>query len=122
MTDTPDKPAFLNVSCSLTGRRWVGPTAEEDRLSEAMVQETDLPAPLCRTLVRRDVDARGAADFLTPTLRDLMPDPHQMKDMEKAATRFLRAVKAREKIAIFADYDVDGGSSAALLILSLIHI
>ena len=116
MTETPDKPAFLNVSCSLTGRRWVGPTAEEDRLSEAMVQDTDLPAPLCRMLVRRDVDARGAANFLAPTLRDLMPDPHQMKDMQKAATRFLRAVKAHEKIAIFADYDVDGGSSAALLI------
>lgn len=116
MTQTPDKPAFLNVTTSLNGRRWIGPSAEEDRLSEAMAQATSLPPPLCRTLVRRDVDAQGAADFLAPTLRDLMPDPHHILDMEKAAARFLQAVKTREKIAIFADYDVDGGASAALLI------
>ncbi|NCU20423.1 single-stranded-DNA-specific exonuclease RecJ, partial [Candidatus Falkowbacteria bacterium] len=43
-------------------------------------------------------------------------DPHRLKDMAAAAARFLRAVKAREPIAIFADYDVDGGASAALMI------
>lgn len=116
MTQTPDKPAFLNISASATGRRWVGPSVEEDRLAEAMAQATTLPAPLCRTLVKRGVTAEGAADFLAPTLRDLLPDPHDMRDMEKAAQRFLIAVKSRQKIAIFADYDVDGGSSAALLI------
>jgi len=116
MTQTPDKPAFLNVSTSATGRRWVGPTIEEDRLAEAMAQTTKLPAPLCRTLVKRGVAAEDAAAFLAPTLRDLLPDPHDLRDMEKAAVRFLQAVKSREKIAIFADYDVDGGTSAALLI------
>jgi single-stranded-DNA-specific exonuclease len=49
-------------------------------------------------------------------LRDLLPDPHDLRDMEIAAKRFLEAVSKREKIAIFADYDVDGGGSAALLI------
>ncbi len=116
MNAIQDKPAFLNVATSATGRRWIGPSVEEDRLSEAMAQETALPAPLCRTLVQRGVTAREAAGFLTPKLRDLLPDPHEMRDMEKAAERFLRAVINTEKIAIFADYDVDGGSSAALLI------
>ena len=116
MTQTPNKPAFLNIDSSATGRRWVGPSVEEDRLAEAMAQATALPTPLCRTLVKRGVTADGAAAYLAPTLRDLLPDPHDMRDMEKAAARFLKAVKAREKIAIFADYDVDGGSSAALLI------
>ncbi len=116
MNAIQDKPAFLNVATSATGRRWIGPSVEEDRLSEAMAQETALPAPLCRTLVQRGVTAQEAAGFLTPKLRDLLPDPHQMRDMEKAAERFLRAVTNTEKIAIFADYDVDGGSSAALLI------
>jgi len=116
MNALQDKPAFLNVSASATGRRWVGPSVEEDRLSEAMAQETGLPGPLCRTLVRRGVAATDAAAFLAPTLRDLLPDPHALKDMEKAATRFLRAVAGNQRIAIFADYDVDGGASAALLI------
>ncbi len=81
-----------------------------------MAQATNLPAPLCRILVKRGVAAENAAPFLAPTLRDLLPDPHDLRDMEKAAARFLKAVKARERIAIFADYDVDGGTSAALLI------
>ncbi len=81
-----------------------------------MAQATALPAPLCRILVKRGVAAENAAAFLAPTLRDLLPDPHDLRDMEKAAARFLKAVKARERIAIFADYDVDGGTSAALLI------
>ncbi len=108
--------AFLGVEASATGRRWIGPGAEEDRLAEAMAQATRLPAPLCRTLVRRGVAPDEAARFLEPTLRDLLPDPLGLKDMATAAARFLRAVKARERIAVFADYDVDGGASAALLL------
>ena len=115
MTNTLDH-AFLGVSQSATGRRWVGPSVEEDRLSEAMAQETGLPAPLCRILVRRGVNAQDAASFLAPTLRDLLPDPHDLRDMDVATKRFLAAVSKRERIAIFADYDVDGGTSAALLI------
>lgn len=115
MTQTQDH-AFLGVTHSSTGRRWIGPSVEEDRLSEAMAQATNMPAPLCRTLVKRGVTADGAEAFLTPTLRDLLPDPHDLRDMEIAAKRFLEAVSKREKIAIFADYDVDGGGSAALLI------
>ncbi len=111
--------SYLNVEHSLTGRRWIGPTAEADRLAEAMVQETRLPLPLARVLVARGVAPEQAAGFLEPTLRELLPDPHMLKDMEKAARRFLAAVKGREKIAVFADYDVDGGSSAALLIVWL---
>ncbi|TKD18285.1 single-stranded-DNA-specific exonuclease RecJ [Rhodobacter capsulatus] len=108
--------SFLDVDTSLTGRRWVGPSLEADRLAEAMAQATRLPLPLARVLVARGVTPEEAAGFLEPTLRDLLPDPQRLKDMEKAAARFLRAVKSREKIAIFADYDVDGGASAALLI------
>ena len=81
-----------------------------------MTQETGLPAPLCRVLVRRDVSAQEASAFLTPTLRDLLPDPLVLKDMAQATARFLQAVRAGQRIAIFADYDVDGGTSAALLI------
>ncbi|MGJ8621417.1 MAG: single-stranded-DNA-specific exonuclease RecJ [Yoonia sp.] len=116
MTQPPDTPAFLNVTASATGRLWVGPTAEEDRMAEAMAQDSGLPPALCRLLVRRGVTAQEADGFLAPTLRDLLPDPRSLKDMEAATTRFLQAVADRARIAIFADYDVDGGTSAALLI------
>lgn len=114
--------AFLNVESSLLGRRWVGPSSDEDRLAEAMAQTTRLPLPLCLTLVRRGVAAEDVGGFLAPALRDLLPDPLGLKDMSTAATRFLQAVTRRERIAVFADYDVDGGSSAALLLTWLRQI
>jgi single-stranded-DNA-specific exonuclease len=109
-------PDFLNVSASLSGRRWVGPAAEADRLAQAMGQATGLPDPLCRTLTRLGIGSDAAAAYLAPALRDLLPDPHALKDMQTAAARFLAALKRRERIAVFADYDVDGGASAALLL------
>ena len=108
--------AFLGVDASLTGRRWIGPGAEADRLAEAMAQETGLPLPLSRLLVARGVGAGEARRFLDPQLRDLLPDPRSLKDMERAAARFLAAVANGQRIAVFADYDVDGGASAALLL------
>ncbi|MGH1329805.1 MAG: single-stranded-DNA-specific exonuclease RecJ [Paracoccaceae bacterium] len=108
--------AFLGVEASLTGRRWIGPSSDEDRFAEAMAQETSLPLPICRTLVARGVAAQEAQAYLEPALRDLLPDPMVLRDMEPAAKRFITAFQAREKIAIFADYDVDGGASAALLL------
>ncbi|OYX45413.1 MAG: single-stranded-DNA-specific exonuclease RecJ [Rhodobacterales bacterium 32-67-9] len=81
-----------------------------------MVQDTGLPAALARVLVARGVGPSEAERFLEPQLRDLLPDPRVLKDMGTAAGRFVKAVKDRERIAVFADYDVDGGSSAALLI------
>lgn len=107
---------FLGVSASLTGRRWVGPSVEVDRAAEALSQATGLDRALAQVLARRGVGAAEAEAFLAPSLRDLLPDPRSLRDMEAAAARFLRAVKGRERIAIFADYDVDGGTSAALLI------
>ena len=113
--------AFLNVERSLTGRRWVGPDIEIARQAEAMAQATGLPAPICAILARRAVRPEEAADFLAPTLKNLLPDPRSLRDMEKATARILAAVKNRQKIAIFADYDVDGGTSAALIIDWLRH-
>jgi single-stranded-DNA-specific exonuclease len=107
---------FLGVSSSLNGRRWIGPTVEDDRQAEAMSQQTALPLPLCRILVRRGVSPEQAETFLKPTLKDLLPDPLTLKDMGPAAARFLKALQSGERIAVFADYDVDGGTSAALLL------
>lgn len=107
---------ILNVTASATGRHWVGLSPEEDRLSEALAQRADIAPALARVLARRGVLPETADSYLAPALRDLLPDPLRLKDMGVAATRVLAAMAARERIAIFADYDVDGGTSAALLI------
>ncbi len=111
--------SFLDVDASLTGRRWVGPGVEVERATEVLVQKSGLPLALCQVLARRGVSAAEAETFLAPSLRDLLPDPRSLRDMEKAAARFLAAVQSRQRIAVFADYDVDGGSSAALLLIWL---
>ncbi len=116
MTDQAQSPAFLNVDASVTGRRWVGPTITEDRASEALEQHTGLAPALCRVLANRGIEADSANAFLNPKLKDLLPDPRSLKDMEAASSRFIAALRQRERIAVFADYDVDGGSSAALLL------
>ncbi len=110
------KPAFLEVEASLTGRRWVGLSPDQDRMAEAMSQQTNLPRPICQTLSRLGVPVDDAERYLAPTLKELLPDPSVLRDMDKAAERILKATQASEKIAIFADYDVDGATSAALLI------
>ncbi len=111
--------SFLGVEQSLTGRHWVGPSPEVERATEMLVQQAGLPRAVCQVLARRGVPPMEAAGFLEPKLKELLPDPRSMKDMEAAATRFLKAVRERQRIAVFADYDVDGGSSAALLLVWL---
>ena len=114
-----DAPAFLNVAASLTGRRWIGPSVEVTRAADAMLQTTGLPGAVCQVLARLGVAQEEATAYLQPTLRDLMPDPRSLRDMEQAAVRVLAAVSRRERVAVFADYDVDGGASAAQLLVWL---
>ncbi len=117
-----DSPAFLNVEASVTGRRWLGPSAEHDRLGQAIAQAAGLPEVVGRILASRGIAPAEAAAYLAPALRDLMPDPSRLRDMDKAAARFRQAVVRAERIAVFADYDVDGGASAALLLVWLRQI
>lgn len=106
---------FLGVSHSLTGRVWQGPGVELERQAEALVQATGLPDPLARVLARRGIAAAQADAFLAPTLRETLPDPARLRDAPRAAELLNAAVARRARIAIFADYDVDGAASAALL-------
>ena len=108
--------AFLGVEASVTGRRWVGPGAEVDRLGLAIAQTHDLPEIVGRILATRGVTPEGVADYLNPTLKALMPDPSDLADMDRAAERLARAVTEDQRVAVFGDYDVDGGASVALLI------
>ena len=71
---------------------------------------------IAAVLARQGVAAEDANAYLAPSIRDLMPDPMSLRDMGPAAERIVQAALAKERVAIFADYDVDGGASAALLI------
>lgn len=104
--------SVLGIERSILGQpwRWRG-TAADGR--DGGFEPDDLIAQL---LLTRGV-ARAAMDnHRTPTLRGFMPDPSIFRDMDRAAERLTDAVIAREAVTIFGDYDVDGATSAALLI------
>lgn len=87
----------------------------------AIAQGHGVPDIVARVLAGRGVTAEQAERFLDPTIRDLLPDPASLTDMDKAAIRIAAAVMAGEKVAIFGDYDVDGAASSALLKRFLAH-
>ena len=100
------------VSRSIMGQpwRWRGAAADS---SDADFQPDDLidQLLLARGVIRSELDRHRA-----PTIRNFMPDPSIFRDMDCAAERLADAVEAREAVTIFGDYDVDGATSAALLI------
>ncbi len=90
---------FLGVAKSATGRRWVGPGPEVERLGLAIAQALELPEIVGRVLAARGVTPETAADYLNPTLRALMPDPSVLAGMDTAAERLAAAVTRGERIA-----------------------
>jgi len=106
--------SFAGLERSVLGRRWQ-PRLADPRAALALAQRAGLSETVARILAGRGVDAEHAAAFLDPRIRDAMPDPSHLKDMDKAVDRLIAALDANEPIAIFGDYDVDGATSAALL-------
>lgn len=112
-TDTGTGQA-IEVVRSVTGRRWLS-RAGDDRTGLMLAQSLGLPEIVGRLLAARGVDADSAPHFLNPTLRDALPDPACLMDMDRAVERLIAAVQGSEPIAVFGDYDVDGATSSALL-------
>ncbi len=106
---------FLNVARSAKGQRWQA-RLEETRTAEAISQRLELPEILGRVMAARGVQLDEAEAFLNPTLRGLMPPPSVVRDLEKGAARFASAIMTHERIGIISDYDVDGVSSAAIML------
>jgi single-stranded-DNA-specific exonuclease len=114
----PGSGAVLKVTESLTGRFWRARDSE-DRLGLGLAQRLGVPEIVGRILAARGVGFDDAADFLSPTLKALLPDPDRLTDMPEAAERLAAAVAAGETVAVFGDYDVDGACSTALMTLFL---
>ncbi|MBX9752331.1 MAG: single-stranded-DNA-specific exonuclease RecJ [Roseococcus sp.] len=108
----------LGVERSLTGRRWVW-RHSEPRMAAALSQQLGLPEIVGRLLAARGVDLDTAGVFLEPTLRALLPDPSALLEMDAAAARLADAVQRGETVAVFADYDVDGACSGAIMVQAL---
>ena len=107
--------SFLGVNRSLSGRAWRERPAEVAAV-RGLAQRHGLSEPLARALVSRGVGETEAGDYLQPTLKALFPDPSSFLDMDRAAEILVDALERGRKTVVFADYDVDGASSAALLV------
>lgn len=99
----------LSVTRSILGQpwRWRGLAGESDSLADDLIDQL---------LMARGVTREGLAAHREPTIRGFMPDPSIFRDMDVAAERLAVAVIERHPVTIFGDYDVDGATSAALLI------
>lgn len=112
--NTASSPAYLGVSNSLSGRVWRQRETDE-KLAAEHARRLGLPDLAGRLLAARGVKPDEADLFLNPTLKDLFPDPSSFADMDKAAEAILDAIVSGKPCAVFADYDVDGGTASAIL-------
>ena len=96
-------------------KRWVVKPQGNPKAVAAMAAATGISPVLANLLVQRGIDTlEKAKKFFSPQLSDLH-DPFLMKDMDKAVERVERAVRNREKIMVYGDYDVDGTTAVALV-------
>lgn len=110
----------LGVSQSLSGRAWLWRGGNMDLASSGAGIHGLGSDILSQLLMTRGVAADDLERHAKPTLRDFLPDPSEFRDMDLAAERIAQAVLGQEKVTIYGDYDVDGATSAALLI-ELLH-
>ena len=108
-------PAIFGIDSSLTGRtwRWRGGNMDLRAISAAGMGDTDLVTQL---LLSRGVAVDDLERHRNPSLRAFLPDPSCFADMDAAAARLAQAVMTGEQVTIYGDYDVDGATSAAVLV------
>lgn len=107
--------AILGVESSVSGLIWRSRGGDE-RAALALAQRLGLPEIVGRALAARGVALDAAEDFLNPSLRRDLPDPSRLADMDRGVARLADAVMADQIIGVFGDYDVDGATSAALIV------
>lgn len=99
---------------SVLGKYWFPMPCDESFVSE-LARSFGISDFLARILSDRVGSLDHAAKYLDPKLKSLLPDPFHLKDMDLAVARLIKAITLKERICIFADYDVDGATSAALI-------
>ncbi|MEL7833033.1 single-stranded-DNA-specific exonuclease RecJ [Fodinibius sp. Rm-B-1B1-1] len=99
--------------------RWVFATPENEEAVSDLQEQLGVPRKIARLLVLRGVDNYEKAESFFRSDLSQIHDPFLMKDMDKATARLAEAVRNREKILIYGDYDVDGTTSTAILYIFL---
>jgi single-stranded-DNA-specific exonuclease len=107
------RAAVFGVERSLTGKAWRWRGGNMELPGGIAGLEDDVVTQL---LLGRGVEREDVARHRSPKLRSFLPDPSAFADMDIAAERIAEAVLARETVTVFGDYDVDGATSAALLV------
>ena len=115
MADGTQMAGFLGVGRSLSGRSWSQRPADAETVRQHQLK-LGLSEPLARALAARLIGPEAAESYLAPTLKALFPDPSSFLDMDRAAEILVDALQTGRPAAVFADYDVDGASSSALLV------
>ncbi|MCP4395271.1 MAG: single-stranded-DNA-specific exonuclease RecJ [Alphaproteobacteria bacterium] len=109
-TNTP----FLGIDDSVLHNIWIARPYNQ-RTADAIAQRFSLPDAVAKLVASRGVELDDAENFLHPTLKTTLPNPSNLKDMDKAVEYITNLIKDGKKIGIFGDYDVDGATSSALL-------
>jgi single-stranded-DNA-specific exonuclease len=112
---------FLGIDSSLTGRRWLarcpqGETAQSLGVMEEALRRAGIAPIEAKLLVARGGRPETAERILSPRLKTELPEPFTLQDMDKAVDAILAAISGGQTITILADYDVDGGTSGAMLL------
>ena len=100
---------------SLTNKRWKLKNFDE-RETENISQNFGFSYLLAKLFNIRKINISDIDQYINPSLKDHMPDPYNLVDMEKACSRIYDSISNDEKIAIFGDYDVDGSTSTSIII------
>lgn len=100
---------------SAKGRMWSKDTSYDETFIVNFSKKYQLSLLLTKLILSRTVDIDNPEFFINPKLSKLLPDPFSIIDMEKAVNRCYEAILKKQKICIYADYDVDGATASALL-------
>ena len=101
-------------SVSVTGKNWILKRFDQEKIIY-LKDNFSLDEITAKLLVLRKIEIENINNFLNPSIKNFLPNPNILIDMEKSTLRTFSSIKKKEKIGIFGDYDVDGATSTALL-------
>ena len=99
---------------SISGKSWILKKFNQDEITY-LKDNFSLDEITSKLLSIRNIKKEDIKSFLNPSIKNFLPNPNSLIDMEKATKRTINVINKKEKIGIFGDYDVDGATSTALL-------
>jgi single-stranded-DNA-specific exonuclease len=106
---------------SITGKEWILSNYNEN-LALEISQKLGIDNFLSKLLSIRKITVDNCQSYLNPKIKEFMPNPSVLKDMDLAVDTLIKAIKENKRICILGDYDVDGASSTAIIVNFLKNI